>query len=202
MQEMVILRRIKILVGFLFVWGLVIVTQLANFAFLGYQDGRDSHFFLALDVALIGISCQILFQGQSRLEVLESQRLKGKISNCAIDRVYSRFAIDRTVRIVAVGLLFGAISLWTNLFYTKGSYLLVGIILSSVAVIVLRTVVIYRRVTSGYFGSNEYEARELLSFLNKLYQDAPKDFDPPGGMGRYNETVDRVVIASGAEYAL
>jgi hypothetical protein len=57
------------------------------------------------------------------------------------------------------------------------------------------------RVLAGRFGSNEYEARELLAFLKKMYEAEPTRFDPPSGLRHLDENL-QTEVPPNAELAL
>ena len=196
------LRKLNIILGFFIVWFFVIGVQLVTITLFDHQIARALHPIAALFTLLIGLSCQVLFQGPSPNEVLEAQRQKWGEEACSVSRIFLLFNIDRTVRIVIVSFVFSAVSLLTNLFRGDQIFLGFGVIFLFVVAVILRTFLIHRRVATGHFGSNEYEAREILRFLIKMYTKHHKDFHPPGGMKRLIEPInDAVDLPSGAEYA-
>jgi len=195
-------RRLNIIQGFLIVWISAIVIQLFSFSFLGTEIGGALHPILGLLVFLIGLSCQVLFQGPSAMEILEVQRRKRGASACTIDYLYLKFTIDRAVRIGIIISIFLAFSLLTHLRHNEQTFLTISVAIVFGGAVALRAFLIYRRVISNVFGTNEYEARELLRFLTKMYKKLDKDFHPPGGMKLVIEPLeDGAAAPSGAEYA-
>lgn len=119
-----------------------------------------------------------------------------------MDRVYLKFKIDRSIRIIVISFLFSLFSILTKLLHNNSILLVVGV-MGFIAVITgLRAIVTTRRVEAGRFGTNEYEARELLKFIEKIYKEPHKGFDPPGGMKRFDEPLEEsIVIPAGTRYA-
>lgn len=195
------LRRMKILCGFFAVWFCALVPQLVIFSVFGQGLGRAFHIVGSLHVFLLGLSWLVLFLGPTPLEVLENMRRVSPQQECTIERVYLRFSIDRAARVGIIGVALSALCLLTSLYQSKGRYLIAGVILAYAALAIIRTVGIRRRVLAGLFGTNEYEARVLIKFLSGMYEKKRDPFEPPGGMRRFDEQEEAIIIPAGAEFA-
>jgi len=194
-------RRIKIVRSFLFIWAGALVSEVTNLTLLGYEQYRVSHFvFMMLYFLFVG-GLLVIFGGPSRAETLLTLRRKRESSACTLDRVYLRFNLGRTIRVVVVTLLTCAVSFFWNLYQSRGSYLVSAILIGFVVIACLRAIILHLRVSSGRFGTNEYEARELLKFLTRMYEQDRMKFDPPKGMNPRDEEVEMVVAPIGAEFA-
>jgi hypothetical protein len=121
---------------------------------------------------------------------------------CTIDRLYLVFNARRAVRIVVALILLSSVSGLTH--WVRGTQ--VRALIATAAFVALTTILrilaVRTRVSAGCFGTTEYEARELLRFLSKLYESPEVRVDPPGPLRRVVEEANRVTIPHDAEAAL
>jgi hypothetical protein len=195
-------RRLRIIAGFFIVWGCAIAMEAVTLSLLwGETWSRSNHVFSKL-VFMIGLSCQLIFQGPSRSEVMERLRRRSGAEACRLDRVYLFFNIDRTVRVVIVVVLLWIVGALMGLVNGQGAWPLTGTAVFLALIAGLRTVVIFARVSAGRFGATQYEARELLVFLSGMYKSSQAQFDPPGRLRRLVEVAEPVTAPHNAQVAL
>lgn len=173
-------RRFRILAAFFCVWALAIVVQTASLTLLGYQIGGGSNGNFAYLTFLVGISWQFIFQGPTELEVLEHLRSRSKDQPPKIDQLYLTFNISRTIRLIVVLIVFTFVICLTGLVRGDAAWGSATVAASVCTAAWLRIRMVRARVSADQFGSTQYEARQLLGFLSKLYRYTGDQFDPPG----------------------
>jgi hypothetical protein len=195
-------RRFRIVATFLAIWAFAIVAETANFSFLAHLNGTRSHGVFSSIVFMIGISLQIIFQGPTRLEIMERLRSKSGKEPPKIDRIYLSFYVSRAIRVAVVLTVFPIIAWLAGMVAGTPALMLVTTSALICLIAGLRALVTRSRVLAGQFGSTQYEARQLLSFLSKLHAPSKKPPVPPGTLTPLFEETVRVVVPHDAEVAL
>ncbi len=194
-------RRLRIIRGLFITWACVIITQLANISFLGVEYGFPSQLNLASITLVLGLTCQILFQGPDEIEILKTVQLKNEETTCTIDRIYLHFQTDRCIRVISVCILLGILQFFTKLFDNKSVW--IEVCLLSIAVVTgTRQILIKRRVNDGVYGTTQHEARTLLDFLAKIFHETKVTIDPPKGLNLLNNATAPSETPSSADYAI
>src|ERR1700733_10723864 len=183
-------RRGVIIGTFLTVCLCAVAAETASLALLGSEAGDSFDGLLAGLTLALGVSCQIVFQGPRPTEIMDLMRRRSGYGSCAIDRVYMRFNLGRTVRltiVLALWSILGIMGTSLRLLSYQELWAFVSIALCLATAAATRARVLSGRVSAGRFGTTEYEARELLRFLTKMHDSSQAGFDPPGKLRSHHE---------------
>jgi hypothetical protein len=194
-------RRLQIIATFFIIWACALMMEMANFSLLGYERGAGSRRVFFVFVLMFGFSWQLIFQGPTRLEIMERLRRRSGYDACTIDRIYLDFNVNRTIRMIIVLLLWIGLG-FGPLLHTGQVWSLSGAAAFFATIATLRVLFIRIRVLGGRFGTTQYEARELLMFLSKLQRSLDGRVEPPGRMQPLLGNVKRETIPNNAEVAL
>lgn len=180
---------------------LALCGELLDIAVHGVNARHHGGVFLI--VLVIGTSLQIVLLGPSRLEILKSLKLNHPRKQIRIGEAYLAFEMNRGERLIVVCFILGLLSWSTGLFSMRGQAGVLVFFLAFSTFIGGRLYVLRYRVKNNLFGHNEYEARMLLVFLQKLYVNhRNENFPPPGKMKDRRETVeDAVTVPEAATFA-
>jgi len=195
-------RRLRILAAFFIIWAAAIITEIATFNLLGPQRALAFERLFSGVLFLLGISWQIIFQGPTPAEVMDQFRRRYGYKLCTIDRLYLRFNIDRTVRVIIVLTFWAMVGALARPRLGNGTLNLSGISALFAALAALRLLVIRTRVLDGLFGTTQSEARELLSFLRKLKDSSGAGFEPPSRMRPIPDALELTSFPKDAEIVL
>lgn len=188
-QAMKLNRRFWIIAVFFANWAVAIAVELAATSFLNQRAWDVVHGVAAEFVFLLGVCLQVVFQGPTRLEIMERMSSRSKGRSPRLDFLYLRFNLDRAVRLSIALVLFptlmaaspfASLVVWAPnarvIFGAEG--VAVGAVVSVLSW--SRILLLRRRVSAEQFGTTEGEARQLLTFLSKLYGTSVRCGGPPG----------------------
>lgn len=195
-------RRVRIVRAFLIICTCAVFAETLNLSLLGYEQGLASERLLPALVFMTGISWQLIFQGPSPSEMMQRMRKRFGSDACTIDRVYLRFNIDRTIRVIIVLALLSTVCGLIPSLSGGQAWVSSGAAFLFALIAALRILVMRARISAERFGTNQYEARQLLAFLAAMYESAEGRFDPPGGLRRMLQAVETVAVPDNAEVAL
>ena len=195
-------RRLRIVAAFLIVWICAIAVETVSAALLGHEIWSSSNHIFSKFVFVVGLSWQLVFQGPSRVEIMQRVRRRYGADACRLDRVYMFFNIDRTIRVIIVIAFLSILGALMSLAAHLEAWPLVCTAVLVALIAASRIVIVYARVAAGQFGTTQYEARELLTFLSKMHESSRARFDPPGRLQRLVEVAEPVSAPHNARVAL
>lgn len=194
-------RKYEIFVYTVFMCGTAIVAELASLQLLGYKNRVGLQGRFAGMVLMVGISLQVIYLGPTRREIMERLRLRSKEEPPKIDQIYLRFNVSRTIRLVVVVTTMSCLVGLSHILQSREAWIFAAIAVLFDFIAVVRILLIQTRVATGQFGTTEQEARDLIGFLRRLYENWTNPPCPPGSLTLIREETAPGLAPQNAEVA-